>query len=175
MTERGPHPQPVEGDEMGERSKEGRQDRQRQNAVRHSDIGEFFFSSRRRHTRCLNDWSSDVCSSDLWELMAQAGRFTEAATDLTEIINADESQDWKLYLLTPLLIQSGRLADYTNHCKSMLEQFEKTTNPSIAERTAKSCLLLPAAVTTNDLARAANLAARAVSLSDKGAWVHWRL
>src|SRR5262245_63678460 len=25
----------------------------------------FFFSSRRRHTRCLNDWSSDVCSSDL--------------------------------------------------------------------------------------------------------------
>src|SRR5437899_2691233 len=26
---------------------------------------EFFFSSRRRHTRCLSDWSSDVCSSDL--------------------------------------------------------------------------------------------------------------
>src|SRR5258705_1119913 len=29
-------------------------------------LGEvFFFSSRRRHTRCLSDWSSDVCSSDL--------------------------------------------------------------------------------------------------------------
>src|SRR5947199_2372141 len=27
----------------------------------------FFFSSRRRHTRCLSDWSSDVCSSDLRE------------------------------------------------------------------------------------------------------------
>src|SRR3989449_5431311 len=26
---------------------------------------EFFFSSRRRHTRCSRDWSSDVCSSDL--------------------------------------------------------------------------------------------------------------
>src|SRR5471030_2149025 len=25
----------------------------------------FFFSSRRRHTMCLSDWSSDVCSSDL--------------------------------------------------------------------------------------------------------------
>src|SRR3989449_7096441 len=25
----------------------------------------FFFSSRRRHTRCSRDWSSDVCSSDL--------------------------------------------------------------------------------------------------------------
>src|SRR5690606_41006368 len=26
----------------------------------------FFFSSRRRHTRFSRDWSSDVCSSDLW-------------------------------------------------------------------------------------------------------------
>src|SRR5690349_22807967 len=25
---------------------------------------DFFFSSRRRHTRSLRDWSSDVCSSD---------------------------------------------------------------------------------------------------------------
>src|SRR5690606_41085923 len=25
-----------------------------------------FFSSRRRHTRFSRDWSSDVCSSDLW-------------------------------------------------------------------------------------------------------------
>src|ERR1041385_144748 len=25
----------------------------------------FFFSSRRRYTRCSRDWSSDVCSSDL--------------------------------------------------------------------------------------------------------------
>src|SRR5438045_9785631 len=28
-------------------------------------MSSFFFSSRRRHTRCLSDWSSDVCSSDL--------------------------------------------------------------------------------------------------------------
>src|SRR5690606_40047822 len=29
-------------------------------------FGFFFFSSRRRHTRFSRDWSSDVCSSDLW-------------------------------------------------------------------------------------------------------------
>src|SRR5256884_5122246 len=29
----------------------------------------FFFSSRRRHTRCSRDWSSDVCSSDLLSLL----------------------------------------------------------------------------------------------------------
>src|SRR5262245_33178035 len=32
-------------------------------AARNRDVV-FFFSSRRRHTRCLSDWSSDVCSSD---------------------------------------------------------------------------------------------------------------
>src|SRR5216684_6946623 len=30
----------------------------------------FFFSSRRRHTRCSRDWSSDVCSSDLFAASA---------------------------------------------------------------------------------------------------------
>src|SRR5688500_20176196 len=29
---------------------------------------DFFFSSRRRHTRLQGDWSSDVCSSDLTSL-----------------------------------------------------------------------------------------------------------
>src|SRR6266498_704812 len=36
----------------------------------------FFFSSRRRHTRCGRDWSSDVCSSDL------LGEQQEAVVDL---------------------------------------------------------------------------------------------
>src|SRR5437763_4652305 len=31
----------------------------------HREILHFFFSSRRRHTRYIGDWSSDVCSSDL--------------------------------------------------------------------------------------------------------------
>src|SRR2546429_7289378 len=30
----------------------------------------FFFSSRRRHTRCSRDWSSDVCSSDLFRIVS---------------------------------------------------------------------------------------------------------
>src|SRR5262249_56385624 len=34
----------------------------------------FFFSSRRRHTRLVSDWSSDVCSSDLETLLAAARR-----------------------------------------------------------------------------------------------------
>src|SRR5437868_14818229 len=30
----------------------------------------FFFSSRRRHTRSKRDWSSDVCSSDLYSSLS---------------------------------------------------------------------------------------------------------
>src|SRR5215813_14762097 len=45
--------------------------------------GFFFFSSRRRHTRCGRDWSSDVCSSDLAETGAgQHGVATATAAAL---------------------------------------------------------------------------------------------
>ena len=36
----------------------------------------FFFSSRRRHTRLVRDWSSDVCSSDLAFLEKQTVEMT---------------------------------------------------------------------------------------------------
>src|SRR5437868_11363702 len=37
----------------------------------------FFFSSRRRHTRSKRDWSSDVCSSDLWDICIHIREFPE--------------------------------------------------------------------------------------------------
>src|SRR2546429_2141692 len=40
----------------------------------------FFFSSRRRHTRCSRDWSSDVCSSDL--IFQEIGARNEEAKTL---------------------------------------------------------------------------------------------
>src|SRR5438132_10797838 len=40
----------------------------------------FFFSSRRRHTRSLCDWSSDVCSSDLLTIQSRAKERPHPAT-----------------------------------------------------------------------------------------------
>src|SRR2546429_5293329 len=40
----------------------------------------FFFSSRRRHTRCSRDWSSDVCSSDLLFRVKPGGGSGESYT-----------------------------------------------------------------------------------------------
>src|SRR3990172_12016115 len=45
-----------------------------------------FFSSRRRHTRCSRDWSSDVCSSDLnW----QAGIEGSLSTFMASVVMSD--------------------------------------------------------------------------------------
>src|SRR5437763_17080108 len=41
----------------------------------------FFFSSRRRHTRYIGDWSSDVCSSDL-----RIGRHVNAANSFVNAV-----------------------------------------------------------------------------------------
>src|SRR5690349_22694579 len=80
----------------------------------------FFFSSRRRHTRSLRDWSSDVCSSDLpdrwvgdafeaprdaldrrgsWKVKGVSGRFESIANPaVREFIGrnyaADEKGRW---------------------------------------------------------------------------------
>src|SRR6266498_4742405 len=62
----------------------------------------FFFSSRRRHTRCGRDWSSDVCSSDLTDgrtnrplpqlgsVAKQAG--TRAGRNIARLVRGEPTQ-----------------------------------------------------------------------------------
>src|SRR5207249_5327488 len=50
------------------------------------DFMDFFFSSRRRHTRSKRDWSSDVCSSDLKQKEEpDRGRDVQKKVDLQDI------------------------------------------------------------------------------------------
>src|SRR3712207_7297984 len=44
----------------------------------------FFFSSRRRHTRYWRDWSSDVCSSDLRQVIHTNDRIGVPKVDSAE-------------------------------------------------------------------------------------------
>src|SRR2546429_9753089 len=49
----------------------------------------FFFSSRRRHTRCSRDWSSDVCSSDLFgNALSTLSIFTFPLSDFQLLVAA---------------------------------------------------------------------------------------
>src|SRR5438046_10112431 len=52
----------------------------------------FFFSSRRRHTRLVSDLSSDVCSSDLVELVAARNAAGVEVSDPVDVFlnGADE-------------------------------------------------------------------------------------
>src|SRR5699024_3543314 len=53
----------------------------------------FFFSSRRRHTRSKRDWSSDVCSSDLfWQMEQSIDGISEACNILkTPVVSGNVS------------------------------------------------------------------------------------
>src|SRR5438067_3201864 len=49
----------------------------------------FFFSSRRRHTRSKRDWSSDVCSSDLFSHVKRSVKsdFEEHVSTAAAVLN----------------------------------------------------------------------------------------
>src|SRR5437762_14090274 len=67
----------------------------------------FFFSSRRRHTRYIGDWSSDVCSSDLIRIGGQitksAYQYTLQGTDTTELYQWAPKVEEKLRSLPGLV------------------------------------------------------------------------
>src|SRR2546429_1363006 len=65
----------------------------------------FFFSSRRRHTRCSRDWSSDVCSSDL-------------------PVEADEVKLTRYVGLSPSVEGGYNSYFYINDRKSSLSEFD---------------------------------------------------
>src|SRR5215469_920220 len=69
----------------------------------------FFFSSRRRHTRSLRDWSSDVCSSDLAEGLRTHGRLGHLPRVLTlQGSMAAQIADWGVAI--PAAEEARRLA-----------------------------------------------------------------
>src|SRR5262249_62079335 len=51
----------------------------------------FFFSSRRRHTRLVSDWSSDVCSSDLRVQLCRPAPGTEPGRQVAAAGADDEA------------------------------------------------------------------------------------
>src|SRR5205814_8552755 len=73
----------------------------------------FFFSSRRRHTRCLSDWSSDVCSSDLVLLL------DEPATGLDP-----QGITWLAHTLSRMRVE-GRTVLMSVHGESAISRSEE--------------------------------------------------
>src|SRR5690606_39693428 len=51
-----------------------------------SEKNQYFFSSRRRHTRFSRDWSSDVCSSDLTHRWSSSAFFFSVSRSGTRTV-----------------------------------------------------------------------------------------
>src|SRR5437879_10123203 len=99
----------------------------------------FFFSSRRRHTRYIGDWSSDVCSSDLYGLFDRV----VPAADLTAAARTQVGQ-WIAF--PPLAVQRAKESLYVSETASLtamldleiVQQNELFATPEARERIGQS-------------------------------------
>jgi tetratricopeptide (TPR) repeat protein len=96
------------------------------------------------------------------------GRWDEAlaACERALALRSENHDAWN-YAAT-LWARTGDHAGYRDHCRRMLDRFGRTTDPIIAERTAKACLLVP--LGGPEQATACDLADRAVAMA-QGHWV----
>src|SRR2546427_9594926 len=94
----------------------------------------FFFSSRRRHTRFDCDWSSDVCSSDLWPaLRARSLRSGETAGKVAEPTRARPSVSATIAIVLAVNCPGHRSEEHTSElqsqsnlvCRLLLEKKKK--------------------------------------------------
>src|SRR5690606_28017055 len=72
----------------------------------------FFFSSRRRHTRFSRDWSSDVCSSDLW--LEPGGRQWASAPAVSGLLDANAFRGGAVILRDVVLERANVLLTQTS-------------------------------------------------------------
>jgi len=76
------------------------------------------------------------------EIWSRGGRWKEAAADLREAIRLEPKNYVHYHLLAPVLIAGGDLPGYRLLCRDIMI-FRGTTDPIIAEKVAKTCLILP--------------------------------
>src|SRR3989442_610135 len=109
----------------------------------------FFFSSRRRHTRCGRDWSSDVCSSDLrsenYFVPPHAAR-NRSRRRMTQVI-----QNYRTGLLEVVEVPPPRLRPGTMLVQNLCSAVSSGTERMVTELARKN--LLAKALARPDLVR----------------------
>jgi serine/threonine protein kinase len=107
--------------------------------------------------------------------LAQHGRWNEAATNFNKSVGLHPEityqSDWGCYLLATILVQSGQLDAYREHCRKSLQLFGATTNQATAERISKVCVLLPSSGV--DLEAVSKMTDAAMVLSKDSSAMAW--
>jgi len=76
-------------------------------------------------------------------LSARKKHYKEAAGDFSKLAEAHPDNHLFYHLLAPALVAAGDAEGYRRCCQKVIAQFGETTNPTVAERMAKACLILP--------------------------------
>jgi serine/threonine protein kinase/Flp pilus assembly protein TadD len=81
--------------------------------------------------------------TDLARVLSTRRRTGDAIEIMSRLadLRPDDHDAWNHGAI--LRARAGEYAPYCEHCRRMLERYGRTTNPVVAERTAKACLLLP--------------------------------
>jgi serine/threonine protein kinase/tetratricopeptide (TPR) repeat protein len=99
---------------------------------------------------------------DLAAFEARFGHFAESADDYAKAIKLDPGRHWNWYYRGCLLAYLNDVSGYRAVCHGMLERFAGAADPSILDRTAKTCLLLPGDPSPPGSPNPLDLAARAL-------------
>src|SRR5207249_2753548 len=92
------------------------------------------------------------------------GEWAGAISNYSVSVKIDPNNHYAYHYLAPLLLQTGDEQGYLRLRDQMLHQFATTTDPTIAERISKDCLILPPpAVDLPAIARMADTAVAAAA------------
>jgi serine/threonine protein kinase/Flp pilus assembly protein TadD len=116
---------------------------------------------------------SSILLNTLAEVYARRGQSQAAIRNLNRSVTVDPTNHLAYHLLTSLLLHTGDMDAYRTNCERILERFGNTTDPAIAERMAKDCLVMPPPPT--NLERLAKMANAGVAAgSNDTSWAYYQ-
>ena len=81
--------------------------------------------------------------SVLGKVDAIRGHWKRALTNYSIVVQLLPEDPFAYHQLPALLLKLGDTEGYRRHCQKLLQKFGDTSDPNIAERTVKACLILP--------------------------------
>jgi tetratricopeptide (TPR) repeat protein len=86
----------------------------------------------------------EMSDLDHADFVARRGRWKEAAARLRSMIEADPADSVPYAFLAAILLSREETEEYHKLCQQMASRFAHTTDPAVADRIAKACLIHPA-------------------------------
>lgn len=95
------------------------------------------------------------------DLLGRSRRWDAALAELKLLLDLQPTNDFHVLRAAPLFIMTGDHQGYRQLCRTALDRFTAPDDPTVADKIAKACLLLPDAV--EDLGQVNSLAALAMA------------